>query len=149
MPKLLSGILLSLSLAGCSMIGGGAKAPATSGGGGGASPLADNMHDAPTYQHNASIATALACNAAGYAKLALAEGEAVKLDLAVDGPVGSCVHVRWLNGAGGDGGGTSFEMCSDKEPQKTIDVTGQSGGTYLELMEDPPCKNAGIKVSIH
>jgi len=40
-------------------------------------------------------------------------------------------------------------MCSDKEATKSIDVTGQSGGSYLELMEDPPCKNAGVKVAVH
>ena len=141
---LVSGILLSLSA--CSMISkkSGGGEPAAS-----AKPLADNMHDAPVYQHPTSLATPLACTAAGYAKINANEGEALKLDLAVDGPAGSCIHVRWLNGNGGDGGGTSFEMCSDKEPQKTIDVTGQSGGSYLELMEDPPCKNAGVKVAIH
>jgi hypothetical protein len=140
-----TGIVLSATLAACSLINKkGGDAPS-----GSSAALADNMHDAPTYQHNAQIASALGCNAAGYAKVNAAEGEAFKIDVAVDGPVGSCVHVRWLNGNGGDGGGTSFEMCSDKEPTKTLDVTGQSGGSYLELMEDPPCKSAGVKVSIH
>jgi hypothetical protein len=141
-----TGIVLSfLSLAACSLLGkksGGDTAAA-------AGPLADNMHDAPLYQHNASIKSALGCNTAGYAKINANAGEAYKIDLQVDGPAGACLHVRYLNGAGGDGGGTSFEMCSDKEPQKTIDVTGQSGGSYLELMEDPPCKNAGVSVAIH
>ena len=139
------GIALS-ALTACSMISkksGGGDTPAASG------PLADNMHDAPLYQHNASIQAPLGCNTAGYAKVNATEGEAFKIDFAVDGPAGACLHVRWLNGAGGDGGGTSFEMCSDKEPTKTMDVTGQSGGSYLELMEDPPCKNAGVKVAIH
>jgi hypothetical protein len=147
MTKLVrSGIVLSfLSLAACSMLhkGGGSSSASS------AAPLADNMHDAPLYQHNASIKSALGCNAAGYAKINATEGEAYKIDLAVQGPAGACLHVRYLNGAGGDGGGTSFEMCSDKEPQKTIDVTGQSGGSFLELMEDPPCKNAGVSVAIH
>jgi hypothetical protein len=138
---------ICLSLTACSMIskksGGDSTASAS------AAPLADNMHDAPLYQHNASIASPLGCNTAGYAKVNATEGEAFKIDLSVDGPAGACLHVRWLNGAGGDGGGSSFEMCSDKEPSKTIDVTGQSGGSYLELMEDPPCKNAGVKVAIH
>ena len=140
-----SGIILScLSLAACSMLNKGGGSAASS-----SAPLTDNMHDAPLYQHNASIKSALGCNAAGYAKINASEGEAYKIDVAVEGPTGSCVHVRYLNGAGGDGGGTSFEMCSDKEPNKTLDVTGQSGGSYLELMEDPPCKNAGVSVAIH
>jgi hypothetical protein len=138
--------LATAALGGCSMLGGKKAAePAAEA----AAPLADNMHDAPLYQHGVQLASALGCNKAGYAKVNATEGEAFKIDLAVDGAPGSCLHVRWLNGNGGDGGGTSFEMCSDKEAAKTIDVTGQAGGSYLELMEDPPCKSAGVKVEIH
>lgn len=140
------GALALLGASGCSMI--------STSGGNGASPkagsgsLAGTMAEAQTFKRGASISSPLSCNAAGYAKIDVAQGEAFKIELTVTGPAGACVHVRHLKASGGDGG-VSTEFCSDKEPTKTFEVTGQEGGSFLEVMENPPCKGAGLKIDIH
>lgn len=143
--SLVSALALLLA-AGCGMVTtstGNGAAPK-----GGSGALAGTMADAQTFKRGASITSPLACNAAGYAKIDVPQGEAYKIELTVSGPAGACVHVRHLKGSGGDGG-VSTEFCSDKEPSKTFDVTGQEGGNFLEVMENPPCKGAGLKIDIH
>jgi hypothetical protein len=138
-------LAISLSIFGCGAMHKGS----TSGGGSSSAALAGTMAEAKMYNHNSNIASPLGCNTAGYAKVNAKEGEAYKIDFAVAGAPGACMHVRYLNGAGGDGGGTSFEICTDKEASKTMDVTGQSGGSFIEVMENPPCKNATTTIAVH
>ena len=153
MTKLLASIVLSsglaLSLVGC------ASAPKPMGGGeagGGGAPAAsfgDTMADAPLHHLGATLKAPAGCSTSSYAKFDFPVGQAVKMDVAVEGAPGSCLSVHYLNANGGAVDGMMKELCIDKGGSETWDVEGLEGGSFVQLSEQPPCKGAAVSISVN
>lgn len=138
-----AGIVLSLAIAGCSMMkkSGGAGPSAADG------PLGDTMADAVVYQRGATFSASARCHTSDYAKLDIPAGEPITLELAVTSPgEEACVSFWFLNQNGGDGGLTA-EACSTKSPF-TYQVTAQEGASYLQVSEAGKCQGATVDVAI-
>ena len=111
-------------------------------------PFGDTMADAVLYHQGSAIEGALGCNSSGYAKFDFPVGQPVKMDVSVVGPEGTCVSASYLKASGGAVDGMMKELCVGKNGIETWDVQGLEGGSFLQVSEAPPCKNAGIKVTI-
>jgi hypothetical protein len=111
-------------------------------------PLGDTMADATLYHQGSLIQAALGCNTSGYAKFDFPVGQAVKMDVSVEGPEGTCVSAHYLKANGGAVDGMMKELCVGKNGSETWDVQGLEGGSFLQVSEAPPCKNASIKVNV-
>ena len=150
MKKTLS-ILGFVALAGCSMISkgkaGSADLDTGGGGGGGSRALTDNMHDAPVYHVGDTTTEAAACHASRYMKIDAPASQAFQIDVAIDGPEGSCVDVSYLTATGGaQNGGQMFgELCENK----TLDVVGLEGGSFIQISESGACKGASFSLTLH
>jgi hypothetical protein len=144
-------ILGLVVLAGCSIISKGKTDTAVVGEGGGGEEAsrapADNMHDAPMYHVGESVDAPAECHASRYIKLDAPAGEAFQIDVAISGPEGSCVDVSYLNSNGGSqNGGQMFgELCENK----TLDVVGLDGGSYVQISESGACKGASYSLALH
>jgi hypothetical protein len=136
------GIALSL-LAACSMVKKGAGASA----GGGDAPLGDTMADGIMYQRGATITAPLGCHTSGYAKLQIAPGEAIHLDVSVSSPKDqACIGIGFLKDNGGDAG-LMEEVCSDAP--ESYDLTAPEGGpSFLQLSENGVCQGATVTIAV-
>ncbi len=143
LTRLFAGIALS-TLAACSMIKKGGSTPA---GGGGDSPLGDTMADGVKYERGATITAPLGCHTSGYAKLKIAPGEAIHLDVSVASPKDqACVGIGFLKENGGDAG-LMEEVCSDAP--ESYDLTAPEGGpSFLQLSENGVCQGATVTIVV-
>jgi len=141
-----AGIALSVAAA-CSMIKKDGGSPATTGGGGGGAPLGDTMADAVVYSRGATISTPAACHTSGYAKLDVAAGEALQLEVAVTSPGEEACVSFWVLNSNGGAAGVTDELCSTKSP-KTYEVTVPDGGALLQISEGGKCQGATVAVAI-
>ena len=138
-----AGITLSCALAGCAMLG----QTGAAGGGRGSAPLGDTMADAVSYSRGATIDTPAACHTSGYARLDIADGEAVTLEVTVTSPKDEACVSFWVLKSNGGAGGVTDELCSTKSP-KTYDVTVPEGGALLQISEAGACQGATLTVAI-
>ena len=151
-------VLSCLVVGGMSMLAGCPKSPAAggptgpTGGGGGAATksvaLGDTMADATLYHQGGLIQSALGCATSGYAKFDFPVGQTVKMNVTVEGPEGACLSSAYLKANGGAVDGMMKELCVGKNGSETWEVQGLEGGSFLQVSEAVPCKNASIKVEI-
>jgi hypothetical protein len=149
MKKTLS-ILGFVALAGCSMISKGKAGSAdldTGGADDAPKALADNMHDAPTFHVGDSLSGDAACHASGYMKIDAPAGQPLHIDVGVSGPSGVCLDVSYLTSTGGSQNGG--QMFGDVCENKTLDVTGLDGGSYLQISESGACQGAKFSIALH
>ncbi len=144
--RLFVGIALSL-LAACSMVKKGSGTSAGGGGGGGDHPLGDTMADGVMYDRGATITAPLGCHTSGYAKLQIAPGEAIHLDVSVSSPKDqACVGIGFLKDNGGDAG-LMEEVCSDAP--ESYDLTAPEGGpSFLQVSENGVCQGATVTIVV-
>lgn len=139
------GAVLMSAATGCSLLG--KKSPAAAGGGD-AAPFADNMHDAPVHHRGETFSYTPPCPASAYAKFDIPAGEPVKITVTGEGPEGAGINVSYLRSTGGAVDG---QMKGDQEIAKgpiVFDVTGQEGGSFLQLLEVVPCKGVNVTVTV-
>jgi hypothetical protein len=143
------GAVALLATTGCSMISkkgdGGTTEVADTGGGD--KGLADNMADAPLFARGESLTAATACHGSGYMKFDVPAGEPFQIDVTIDSPAETCLSVHYLKASGGAVDGMMLEICSPDSP-KTIDVTGQEGGSFLSVGENGVCQGAKVGLAI-
>jgi hypothetical protein len=137
--------------AGCmkKAVTGGGGAPAGGGGGGAAAAgpaLGGTMADAPLYHIGASIDAPLKCNESGYAKFDFPVDQAVKMTVTIKGAAGTTVSASYLKASGGAVDGMMKQMDVDKNGSETWDIKGLDGGSFIQVLENPPCKGATISV---
>ncbi len=141
------GALLMSAATGCSLLG--KKSPAAAGGGGGeTAAIADNMHDAPVHHRGETFTFTAPCRATGYAKFDIPDGEPVKISITGEGPEGAGLGTSYLRSTGGAVDG---QMKGDLEVAKgpiVFDVTGQEGGSFLQITETVPCKGVNVSVTV-
>ncbi|MBK9035604.1 MAG: hypothetical protein IPL61_30825 [Myxococcales bacterium] len=138
--------LLMIAATGCSLVG--KKSPAGGGGGGGSAAIADNMHDAPVHHRGETFTFTAPCRSTGYAKFDIADGEPVKISITGEGPEGAGLGTSYLRSTGGAVDG---QMKGDIEVANgpiVFDVTGQEGGSFLQITETVPCKGVNVSVSV-
>jgi len=144
---LAAGALLISLTTGCSMLG----KKATAGGGGGgeaASGIGDTMADAPLYHRGDTFTFTAPCRATGYAKFDIPTDEPVKIIITGTGPEGAGLGTAYLKASGGAVDG---QMKGDLEVASgpiVFDVTGQEGGSFLQITETVPCKGVEVSVSV-
>jgi galactokinase len=142
------GAILITAASGCSLISKKSSASTGGGGGGAAAAIADNMHDAPVHHKGETFKFTAPCRASGYAKFDVPDGEAVKITVTGTGPEGAGLNASYLRSTGGAVDG---QMKGDLEVAKgpiVFDVTGQDGGSFLQIMEVVPCKGVDVSVSV-
>jgi hypothetical protein len=143
---LAAGALLISLTTGCSMLG--KKASVGGGGGGAASGIGDTMADAPVYHRGDSFKFTAPCRASGYAKFDIPTDEPVKITLTGTGPEGAGINPAYLKASGGAVDG---QMKGDIEVAGgpiVFDVTGQEGGSFLQITETVPCKGVEVSVTV-
>ena len=143
----LGALILSAST-GCSMLGKKASTGGGGGGGGAAAAIADNMHDAPVYHRGDSFKFTAPCPGSGYAKFDIPAGEPVKITVTGTGPEGAGLNASYLRSTGGAVDG---QMNGDLEVAAgpiVFDVTGQEGGSFLQILETVPCKGVETTVTV-
>lgn len=118
-----------------------------SGGGGGGKGLANNMAEAPLFGKGETLNAAVECHNSGYMKMDIPAGEPFQIDVTIDAPAETCLSVHYLKASGGAVDGMMLEICSDASP-KTLDVTGQEGGSFLQISESGVCQGAKVGVAI-
>ena len=151
--SILSSVTLAgLTLAGCpkptTTASGGSTTPAAAAATTPAKALGDTMADAVLYHQSSTIDASLGCNTSGYAKFDFPVGQAVNMEVAIAGPEGTCVSASYLKANGGNVDGMMKQLCVGKNGNETWDVQGLEGGSFLQVSEAPPCKNATLKVVI-
>lgn len=138
-------LLLSLTT-GCSMLG--KKTSVGGGGGGAASGIGDTMADAPVYHRGDSFKFTAPCRSTGYAKFDIPTDEPVKISITGTGPEGAGLNPAYLKASGGAVDG---QMKGDIEVASgpiVFDVTGQEGGSFLQITETVPCKGVEVSVTV-
>lgn len=138
-------LLLSLTT-GCSMLG--KKTSVGGGGGGAASGIGDTMADAPVYHRGDTFKFTAPCRATGYAKFDIPTDEPVKISITGTGPEGAGLNPAYLKASGGAVDG---QMKGDIEVASgpiVFDVTGQEGGSFLQITETVPCKGVEVSVTV-
>ena len=146
MRTLAAGALLFSLTTGCSMLG--KKASTGGGGGGAASGIGDTMADAPVYHRGDTFKFTAPCRATGYAKFDIPTDEPVKITLTGTGPEGAGINPAYLKASGGAVDG---QMKGDIEVASgpiVFDVTGQEGGSFLQITETVPCKGVEVSVTV-
>jgi len=108
----------------------------------------DTMADAPLYHVGSTVKGLAGCSTSGYAKFDIPAGQAAKMTATVEGPPGTCLSVHYLKANGGAVDGMMKEMCVDKAATETWDIQGQEGGSFIQMSENPPCKNATLTISV-
>lgn len=142
-------LVLGALAGGCMKKAGTATTPAGGGGGGEAAAgpaLGGTMADAPLYHAGATIKAPLKCSESGYAKFDFPVGQAVKMQVTIEGPAGTSVSASYLKASGGAVDGMMKQMEVDKNASETWDVQGLEGGSFIQVLENPPCKGASITV---
>ncbi len=137
--------VLTSAATGCSMLG--KKASSVTGGGAHAA-VADNMHDAPVYHRGDTFKFTAPCRATGYARFDIPSGEPVKITITGVGPEGAGLGTSYLRSTGGAVDG---QMKGDLEVASgpiVFDVTGQDGGSFLQITETVPCKGVEVVVAV-
>lgn len=153
MKTISSCVVAGALIAACSVV---KKADTTGGGTGPApatvstQPFADNMADAPLHHLGVDIKQAAAgCSKSGYAKFDFPVGQPVKMDVTVEGPAGTCMSVSYLKASGGAVDGMMKELCVDKNGKESWDIQGLDGGSFIQMLESPPCKGATLSITAH
>ena len=139
-------VLLASATAGCSTLG--KKASGVTGGGGAHAAVADNMHDAPVYHRGDTFKFTAPCRATGYARFDIPADAPVKITIAGVGPEGAGLGTSYLRATGGAVDG---QMKGDLEVANgpiVFDVTGQEGGSFLQISETVPCKGVEAVVTV-
>jgi hypothetical protein len=124
------------------------KKASSSGSGGATAAIADNMHDAPVYHRGDTFAFTAPCRATGYAKFDIPTDQPVKIAITGTGPVGAGLGTSYLRATGGAVDG---QMKGDIEVASgpiVFDVTGQDGGSFLQITETVPCKGVAVSVVV-
>ena len=143
---LAAGALLLTLTTGCSMLG--KKTSVGGGGGGAASGIGDTMADAPVYHRGDTFKFTAPCRATGYAKFDIPTDEPVKISITGTGPGGAGLGTAYLKASGGAVDG---QMKGDIEVASgpiVFDVTGQEGGSFLQITETVPCKGVEVSVTV-
>ncbi len=143
---LAAGALLISLTTGCSMLG--KKTSGVGGGGGAASGIGDTMADAPVYHRGDTFKFTAPCRATGYAKFDIPTDEPVKISITGTGPEGAGLGTAYLKASGGAVDG---QMKGDIEVASgpiVFDVTGQEGGSFLQITETVPCKGVEVSVTV-
>ncbi len=143
------GAVALLAVTGCSNFSKTARDSAAepSGGGGGGKGLAGNMAEAAVFGKGETLNAAAECHTSGYMKMEIPAGEPFQIDLTIDSPADTCLSVHYLKANGGAVDGMMLEICSPDSP-RTIDVTGQEGGSFLQISEAGVCQGAKVGVAI-
>jgi hypothetical protein len=68
------------------------------------------------------------------------------MTVTIAGPEGACASVHLLKGNGGAVDGMMKELCIDKNPSETWDITGQEEGTLIQQSEAVPCKGLNLTI---
>jgi hypothetical protein len=143
------------TLAACPKKGGDATSTTTTASTGGgeaapdaAKPFGDTMADAPLHHLGANLKAAAGCNSSGYAKFDFPVGQSVKMTVTAEGPPETCLSVSYLKANGGNVDGMMKVLCVDKNASETWDVQGLEGGSFIQMSEQPPCKNANITIAV-
>ncbi len=136
-------VLSMVGLLGCSAI----SKKTGMGGGAAKGPLGDTMADAVRYDRGAIITAPMLCHTSGYAKLPIAEGEAIHFDVTVTSPKDeACISIGFLKDTGG-AAGISDEVCSSAS--KSYDVTAPAGAaSFLQLSENGVCQGATVTIAV-
>ncbi|MEZ4399617.1 MAG: hypothetical protein R3B06_06345 [Kofleriaceae bacterium] len=137
------GALLVTSTSGCSMISKPGAGPAAAGAG-----IADNMHDAPVYHRGDAFTFTAPCRASGYARFDVPVDEPVKLIITGTGPAGAGLGTSYLRASGGAVDGQMKGDLAIAAGPIVFDVTGQDGGSYLQITEAVPCKGVEVRVVV-
>lgn len=143
---LAAGALLLTLTTGCSMLG--KKTSVGGGGGGAASGIGETMADAPVYHRGDSFKFTAPCRSTGYAKFDIPTDEPVKISITGTGPEGAGLNPAYLKASGGAVDG---QMKGDIEVASgpiVFDVTGQEGGSFLQITETVPCKGVEVSVTV-
>lgn len=137
--------LLVTAATGCSLI---SKKSGGGGGGGGGSPIGGTMADAPVHHRGETFSFKAPCRETGYAKFDIPADEPVKITVTGTGPEGAGLNASYLRATGGAVDG---QMKGDQEVAKgpiVFDVTGQEGGSFLQILEVVPCKGVDVTVTV-
>ena len=129
---------------GADATGGGTTGPTT--GAPATAPYAGNMAEAPMHELGATVTAAMGCRESLYAKWNLPQGQAAKMTVTIAGPAGACASVHYMKGNGGAVEGMMKELCIDKNPSETWDITGQEGGSFIQQSEAVPCKGLNLTI---
>ena len=143
------GAVALLATSGCSLMSkkGGDTTATADDSGGSAKGLAGNMAEAAVFGKGESLQAAAECHTSGYLKMEIPAGEPFQIDVTIDSPAETCLSVHYLNANGGAVDGMMLEICSPDSP-KTIDVTGQEGGSFLQISEAGVCQSAKVGIAI-
>ena len=135
----------------CSMMTSAKSVTSGGEGGGGSKGLAGTMAEAQTYHVGDSVEAPAGCNTSGYMKVDTKAGDALHVDVDIEGPAGTCVNFTWMTSTGStQPPGKMFgDLCVDKGAHQTLDVEGADGGSFIQVLEDPPCKGANVKIALH
>ncbi len=117
------------------------------GGGGGDKAFAGTMAEAQVFGPGDTLTQPAGCHTSGYMKFDVPAGEAFQLEIGIEAPAETCLSVHYLKANGGAVDGMMLEICS-KDAPKTIDVTGQEGGAFLQVSESGACQGATVSVAV-